>query len=65
MVFVLGILQMSGAYLGILQMSGACLCILQMSGACLGILQISGTCLDSNPERVGILLFILRLSEDK
>ena len=56
---------MIGTCLGILQMSGTCLGILQMSGACLGILQISGTCLDSNPERVGILLFILRLSEDK
>jgi hypothetical protein len=33
-VFVLGILQMSGPCFGILQMSGACLCILQMSGAC-------------------------------
>jgi hypothetical protein len=43
-VFVLGILQMSGACLGILQMSGDCLGILQISGACLGILQMSCTC---------------------
>jgi hypothetical protein len=38
-VFVLGILQISGACLGILQMSGACLGIFQISGACLGILR--------------------------